>query len=194
MARDGITDDFPLLHGPWPDAAWTVGHSVLGFDDFLALLRAHGIAAIADVRRFPGSRRHPHFAREALEATLPGAGIAYAWLPQLGGRRRPRPDSPNDAWRNPSFRGYADHLGSAEFAQGWQALVALAVARPTAVMCAEALWWQCHRALISDVLALHGIAVRHVRGAGPAEPHPWSGAASVEGGHLSYAAPQGTLL
>jgi uncharacterized protein (DUF488 family) len=193
MAREGFTDDFPLLQGPWPDAIWTIGHSSLALDAFLALLSAHGITAIADVRRFPGSRRHPHFAREALERTLPEAGIDYAWLPQLGGRRRARADSPNTAWRNDSFRGYADHLDSGEFAAGWQALLALAAVRPTALMCAEALWWQCHRALISDVLKLHGIAVRHVRGPGPPELHPWSGAASVAGGHLSYAAAQGAL-
>jgi uncharacterized protein (DUF488 family) len=192
MARPGFTDDFPRLHGPWPASIRTIGHSSLPFDDFLATLRAHGIAAIADVRRFPGSRRHPHFARDAMTQALPAAGVDYEWLPQLGGRRRPRPDSPNTAWRNESFRGYADHLSSAEFADGWHALLALATTRATAVMCAEALWWQCHRALISDVLKLHGIDVRHVQGAN-ASPHPWSGAASVDGTHLSYAAAQADL-
>jgi uncharacterized protein (DUF488 family) len=194
MAREGFTDDFPRLHGPWPEAVWTIGHSTLAFDAFIATLRAHGLAAIADVRRFPGSRRHPHFARESLDASLPDLGIAYAWLPQLGGRRRPRADSPNTAWRNDSFRGYADHLDSAEFAEGWHALLALAVSRRTAVMCAESLWWRCHRALISDVLELHGVAVWHVLGEGPATRHPGSGAATVHAGHLSYAAAQGALL
>jgi uncharacterized protein (DUF488 family) len=193
MARAGFTDDFPLLHGPWPEAVWTVGHSTLPLTRFLDLLRTHGITALADVRRFPGSRRHPHFSREALAPALEEAGIAYAWLPQLGGRRRPRADSPNTAWRNESFRGYADHLSSVEFADGGRALLALAAGRATAAMCAEALWWQCHRALISDVLKLHGIAVRHVQGAGEAVPHPWTAAATVTDGHLSYAAAQGDL-
>jgi len=194
MAREGITDDFPLLHGPWPEAVWTIGHSTLAHDEFVAALEAGAIEAIADVRRFPGSRRHPHFAREFLAASLPAAGIDYAWLPQLGGRRRPRKNSPHTAWRNESFRGYADHLASAEFAEGWQALLALAVARRTALMCAEALWWQCHRALVSDVLKLHGIEVLHLRGGDTPAPHPWSAAATVAGGHLSYAAVQGSLL
>jgi uncharacterized protein (DUF488 family) len=193
MARPGFTDDFPRLHGPWPRSMRTIGHSTLAFEGFLAVLRAHGIAAIADVRRFPGSRRHPHFSREALSVALPAAEVGYEWLPQLGGRRRPRPDSAHTAWRNDAFRGYADHLQTDEFAEGWHALLAFAAARPTAVMCAEALWWQCHRALISDVLKLHGIEVLHVQGAGEAV-HPWSAAASVESGHLSYAAPQGSLL
>jgi uncharacterized protein (DUF488 family) len=193
MAREGCTDDFPLLHGPWPAAVWTIGHSSLAWDDFVDVLGAHRLEAIADVRRFPGSRRHPQFARESLERALPLAGVGYAWLPQLGGRRRPRPDSPNTAWRNDSFRGYADHLSSAEFAEGWHGLMALASTRRTAVMCAEALWWQCHRALVSDVLRLHGIDVRHVRGA-VEDPHPWTGAATVVDGHLSYAGAQGSLL
>jgi uncharacterized protein (DUF488 family) len=193
MARHGITDDFALLGGPWPDTVWTIGHSTLDFGAFQATLAGHGVAAIADVRRFPASRRHPHFAREALEQSLPATGIAYLWLPQLGGRRRARADSPNTAWRNDSFRGYADHLASAEFAAGWHALLAFASERRTGLMCAEALWWQCHRALISDVLKLHGVTVLHLRGSATPEPHPWSGAASVDAGRLSYAAAQGSL-
>src|SRR5687767_7877027 len=126
--------DFPLLHGPWPDTVWTIGHSTLSADEFVARLHAHRLEAIADVRRFPGSRRHPQFDGEEMSRWLDEAGVAYAWLPQLGGRRKPAPDSPNTAWRNDSFRGYADHLGSAEFAEGIASLLALARSKRTALM------------------------------------------------------------
>jgi uncharacterized protein (DUF488 family) len=172
-----------------PATVWTVGHSTRTLEDFLALLARHRIGAIADVRRFPASRRHPQFAREALQASLARAGIDYLWLPSLGGRRAARADSPNTAWRNPSFRGYADHLGSDEFAEGFAALLALAARRPTAVMCAELLWWRCHRQLIADVLKARGIAVLHIVDGDEVVPHPWSGAARLVAGRLDYGAP-----
>jgi len=169
------------------DPIWTIGHSTRTFDDFLALLAANAIEAIADVRRFPGSRRYPHFAREALEQALPAHGIDYRWLPQLGGRRKPAPDSPNSAWRNDAFRGYADHLSSAEFQEGLDQLLALAARRRTAILCAEAVWWRCHRALISDVLKVRGREVMHITDAKHAVVHPYTKAARVVGGKLSYA-------
>jgi uncharacterized protein (DUF488 family) len=172
-----------------PAIVWTIGHSTRTLEEFLAVLAAHELQAIADVRRFPGSRRHPHFAREALEQSLPSAGIEYLWLPQLGGRRRPRPDSPNTAWRNEAFRGYADHLASAEFAEGMAQLLPLAARRRTAIMCSELLWWRCHRSLISDVLKASGIEVLHVIDAGPAKPHPWTGPARIVDGRLDYSEP-----
>jgi uncharacterized protein (DUF488 family) len=172
----------------FPVTVWTVGHSTLALEAFLALLAAHGIEAIADVRRFPGSRRHPHFSREALEPSLRGAGLDYQWLPQLGGRRTPRPDSPNIGWRNASFRGYADHLGSIEFADGLARLLALASAKRTAMMCSESVWWRCHRGLVSDVLKLRGVQVLHVEGRTPAREHPWTPPARIVGGKLSYPA------
>lgn len=171
-----------------PATVWTVGHSTLALEAFLALLATHGIEAIADVRRFPGSRRHPHFSREALEPSLREAGLDYQWLPQLGGRRTPKPDSPNTGWRNASFRGYADHLGSIEFADGLARLLALAATRRTAMMCSESLWWRCHRGLVSDVLTMRGIQVLHIPQSGRAVPHPWTGPARVVDGRLSYAA------
>ena len=165
---------------------WTIGHSTRTLEQFFALLGLHDIQAIADVRRFPGSRKQPWFGREAFEQSLLAPGQSYLWIPELGGRRRPRPDSPNTAWRNSSFRGYADHLESAEFAAGLDQLLALAARRRTAIMCAEAVWWRCHRALISDVLTVRGIEVVHILDERQAPLHRYSSAASVVDGVLSY--------
>ncbi|HET6395445.1 MAG TPA: DUF488 domain-containing protein [Pseudoxanthomonas sp.] len=177
-----------------PATLWTVGHSTRGWEEFLALLAGWGIEAVADVRRFPGSRRYPWFAGDALARALPGAGIEYLWLPELGGRRKPRPDSPNGGWRNAAFQGYADHLDSAEFARGLQRLLALAARRRTAMMCAEAVWWRCHRGLISDVLKLRGIEVVHIADATHASPHPYTPAARIVEGRLAYPPAQPKLL
>ncbi|WP_374012789.1 DUF488 family protein [Pseudoxanthomonas koreensis] len=176
------------------ETVWTVGHSTRGWEEFLELLAGYRIQALADVRRFPGSRRHPWFASDALAANLPAAGLEYRWLPQLGGRRRVRPGSPNGGWRNPSFQGYADHLDSAEFAEGLGLALELAARRRTVLMCAEAVWWRCHRALISDVLKLRGIQVLHILDATHAPEHPWSAAARVEGGQLGYPPDQPELF
>ena len=166
---------------------WTIGHSTRTLEAFLAVLAAYRIEAVADVRRFPGSRRSPHFARDALAETLPSHGITYQWLPKLGGRRPVQPDSPNDAWHNAAFRGYADHLASAEFAEGLDALLTLAGRRRTALMCAEAVWWHCHRALIADVLRVRGIEVIHIADATHSIAHPYTAPARVVEGRLSYA-------
>lgn len=173
-----------------PAQVWTVGHSTLSQADFLALLARWSIEAIADVRRHAGSRRFPHFHVDALSQWLPAAGIDYAWIPALGGRRRSRPDSPNRGWRSESFRGYADHLASAEFAQGLAQLLELARTRRTAIMCAELLWWRCHRALISDVLLARGTEVLHIQDAGHCTPHPYTSPARLVDGHLTYPAPE----
>ncbi len=164
----------------------TVGHSTLPLEAFLALVRAHGLAAIADVRRFPASRRHPHFAREALAEALGGAGIAYLWLPALGGRRHGRPGSPHVGWRNASFRAYADHMETSEFADGLAALLALAGEHPTAILCAEALAWRCHRQLVADALLARGVEVRHVVGRGAPETHQLTTFARLEGTRVVY--------
>lgn len=179
---------------PAPRRIWTLGHSTRTPAEFLALLDHHRLQAIADVRRHPGSRRLPQFGADALRADLTAHGIDYHWLPELGGRRRPAPDSVNTAWRNTSFRGYADHLQSDEFAAGLEQLLALAAARRTALMCAELLWWRCHRALIADVLTLRGIEVLHVRGEEAPVPHPYTTAARLVDGRLSYAAGAGEPL
>lgn len=174
----------------------TVGHSTHPLEDFLALLREADVAALADVRRYPGSRRHPQFGSEALEAALASAGITYRHLLELGGRRAPAPDSGNDGWRVAGFRGYADHLRSEEFEEGRAALAALAGEHRTAVMCAEAPWWRCHRRLIADVFTFAGNDVRHLMPGGRLvdhEPPPF--AVRADDGLPAYpAAGQETLL
>ena len=167
---------------------WTIGHSTRPLAEFLELLAANRIEVLTDVRRFPGSRKYPHFHPDSLATSLPVAGVEYALLPELGGRRRPRPDSPNTAWRNESFRGYADYMETEGFGDGIGRLLELAQRRRTAIMCAEATWWRCHRALIADVLKAKGVAVLHIIGRNKAEPHPFTSAARMVDGRLSYAA------
>ena len=149
---------------------FTVGHSTRAQDELIAILREAGVELLVDVRRFPGSRRHPQFGREALRAGLAAAGIAYRHEPDLGGRREPRPDSPNTAWRVAGFRGYADHMASAEFRAALERLIA-PPDTPTAVMCAEAVPWKCHRQLIADALAARGAEVVHLLGPGQRKIH-----------------------
>ena len=169
---------------------WTIGHSTRSIEEFLRVLDAQRIEAIADVRRFPGSRQHPQYGREALAASLSAGGISYQWLPELGGRRTPSPRSPNTAWRNAAFRGYADHMVSDEFARGMAKLLALAVGKRTAILCAEAVWWRCHRSLIADELCARGVAVEHITDAQHAVAHPMTEPARIVEGRLSYAAPE----
>ena len=177
-----------------PATIWTIGHSTRALAEFLDLLTEYRIEAIADVRRFPGSRRHPHFAGEALAATLPAHRIAYQWMPRLGGRRKVQPGSPNTAWRNASFQGYADYTATAEFAEGLAELLRLAASKRTALMCAEAVWWRCHRSIIADVLKLRGTEVIHIIDSTHTTVHPYTSPARIVDGKLSYAAPQGELL
>ena len=155
---------------PLPDLL-TVGHSTHTLDEFLALLRGAGIEAVVDVRRFPGSRRHPWFGSEALAASLRDAGLEYEHLVELGGRRSVAPDSVNDGWEVAAFRGYADHLQSAEFARGRARLEELARERRTAIMCAEAQPWRCHRRLVADVFVFAGWDVRDLMPDGRLVPH-----------------------
>lgn len=135
-----------------PSRILTIGHSTRSADEFMDLLRAHDIRKLADVRSVPRSARHPHFGREALAARLATDGLTYRHFPALGGLRKPRHDSPNTAWQQPGFRGYADHMQTPEFAAALSELVRFAVANDTTVMCAEAVWWRCHRRLLSDAL------------------------------------------
>ncbi len=173
---------------------WTIGHSTRTIEKFISLLEEHGIKSLADVRLLPGSRRYPQFDKETLADSLAKLGICYEHFPELGGRRKPRKDSPNTAWRNESFRGYADYMETEGFDKGVKRLLDLAVdAGPTAIMCAEAVWWRCHRSLISDYLKARGIEVMHILDANKAEPHPYTSAARMANGKLSYA-PENTLL
>jgi uncharacterized protein (DUF488 family) len=164
---------------------YTIGHSTRSFDDFVALLDAHGIRRLGDVRTVPRSRRHPHFSLSSLERSLPAAGVGYRHFPALGGLRHPRRDSPNQAWRTEGFRGYADHMLSAEFSEGVAALLEYAT-EPTAVMCAEALWWQCHRQLLADALVVRGVDVRHIMSAASAPTHTLTEFARPEGVRILY--------
>ena len=168
---------------------WTIGHSTRSTEEFLATLAAHEIEAVVDVRRFPGSRRLPHFGSEALEASLRSGGVSYAWIDALGGRRRADAESPNDAWNNNAFRGYADHTGTEEFADGLIELLMVASGLRTAIMCAELLWWRCHRRIIADVLVSIGYEVRHIRDASAAELHELAPPARLVDGVLTYASP-----
>jgi len=177
-----------------PSTVWTIGHSTRPWDEFLRLLSAHDIAAIADVRRFPGSRRHPWFASEQMAHALPTVGVVYEWVPELGGRRRVQPDSPNDAWDNAAFQGYADHMASAEFASGLEKVISLAGAHRTALMCAEAPWWRCHRRLISDLLTHRGHEVLHIVSSAEPKPHPLNPMARGVGQDIIYPAAQHELF
>jgi uncharacterized protein (DUF488 family) len=168
---------------------WTIGHSTRTLEEFIALLQANAITGLADVRTIPRSRRHPHFGREALDAHLADERIQYRHFPELGGLRKPRLDSRNGAWRNLAFRGYADHMQSVEFAPAVNELLAFAAERRVAIMCAEAVWWQCHRMLLSDALVARGVDVQHImaqRGESSLQPHRLTPFARVESSQVSY--------
>jgi len=171
----------------------TVGHSTHQQDQFLTLLRSAGVEALADVRRYPGSRRLPWFNEAELRTALPAAGIEYDHLSELGGRRKPLPSSPNTGWRVAQFQGYADHMDSPEFERGLSRLLTLAKRRRTAVMCAEAQWWRCHRRLLADALLVRGHDVEHLDSRGRLEPHTLTDFAVVEGEHLCYPPQQASL-
>lgn len=168
---------------------WTIGHSTREWDVFVAMLRQADIAVLADVRRFAGSRRNPQFSGEAMARALPGDGISYRPMPELGGRRPARPDSPNTAWRNASFRGYADYMATPEYAAARDRLGATALTARAAIMCAEAVWWQCHRGLIADDFKSRGWEVIHLLAPGREEPHPYTSAARIVDGRLDYSTP-----
>jgi len=171
---------------------FTIGHSTRTLYELLKVLQAHSIATLADIRSFPMSRRLPHFNRESLEKTLPGAGIRYVWMKELGGRRKSiREDSPNIALRNPSFRNYADYMLTAEFQRAAAELVTIGEQSRTAYMCAERVYFHCHRMLASDWLTNHGHEVFHIDGTGPTKPHKLHPEARVMEGELIY---RGDLL
>jgi uncharacterized protein (DUF488 family) len=166
---------------------FTVGHSTRTAADLLAVLRAHGVTQVADIRTVPRSRRSPHFSRDRLERWLPASGVTYRHFPALGGLRRPRPDSVNTAWRHAGFRGYADYMATPEFRRGADDLLEFAACGPTAVMCAEAVWWRCHRSLLADALVHRGVEVLHLTAPAVApKPHQLCEFARVADGKLMY--------
>jgi uncharacterized protein (DUF488 family) len=170
---------------------WSIGHGARPLDAFLEVVRAADIDVVADVRSQPGSRRHPHFGARALETALGEIDITYVHLPALGGRREPHPDSPHRALRVAAFRGYADHMDTEEFAQGYERLTSLGRESRTAFMCAETLWWRCHRRLIADRLTGDGWTVTHLLAPSKSERHVLWDVARMVDGHLVYDA--GTL-
>jgi uncharacterized protein (DUF488 family) len=175
---------------------YTIGHSTRSLDKFVALLDAHGVRQLGDIRTVPRSRRHPHFAIDALSVSLPRAGIAYRHFPGLGGLRKPRADSPNTAWRHSGFRGYADYMATPAFGNAIERLLEFASASAsggieggahrTAIMCAEAVWWRCHRQLVADALVARGVEVRHISTDRAALPHELTDFARMNDGKVSY--------
>jgi uncharacterized protein (DUF488 family) len=201
---------------------WTIGHSTRALDEFISLLKENGIKLLADVRAWPGSKRYPQFNMEALMQSLNGHGIRYEHFPELGGKRKPNPDSRNTAWRNASFRAYADYMETEQFQKGVQRLLHVATEGaavrhrtdspwrtwaaaehdgweavtpwPTAIMCAEAVWWRCHRSLIADYLKARGVEVVHILGINKVEAHPYTSAARIVDGMLNYASEGDRLI
>ena len=169
---------------------WTVGHSTRTWTEFLGLLREHGIAHLVDVRHYPSSARVPWTNRPLLAEHLAEAGIGYAHLEDLGGYRKPRADSPNTGWRNAGFQGYADHMDTAAFREAVAQLLSIAKQEPTAIMCAEAVPWRCHRGLLSDALLVHGVRVVHILSAGKTQDHALTPFAKVHGDRITYPSPR----
>jgi uncharacterized protein (DUF488 family) len=165
---------------------WTIGHSTRPLVEFLDMLKSFQIEKVADIRSFPGSKRYPHFNKEALEVLLPENNMKYIHILDLGGRRKARRDSINTGWRLAAFRGYADYMESDAFIKAIKEIELLAGKERTAYMCSEALWWRCHRSLVSDYLKIRGWTVMHIMGPGKAQEHPYTSAAEIADGQLSY--------
>lgn len=165
---------------------YTIGHSTHPIEVFIAMLRSFGIRQAVDIRGLPGSNKYPQYNQESLRESLAAAGITYLYIAALGGRRRVHRDSHNTRWRNASFRAYADYMETDDFARGIAELIAVAEREPTAYFCAEAVWWRCHRSLVSDYLKVHGWRVMHIMGVGRAEEHPYTSAARVVDGQVRY--------
>lgn len=165
---------------------WTIGHSTRTLEEFLDLLKHFKIEQLIDVRRFPGSRKFPHFNTEVLENSMLENNMDYQHIEALGGRRKALPDSKNSVWNHPSFRGYADYMETDEFKEALISLEISASKKRSAIMCSEAVWWRCHRSMISDVLKAEGWKVLHIIDAHPAKEHPYTKPAIVNHGKLSY--------
>lgn len=169
---------------------WTIGHSTHPFEDFVAMLKSFQIEQLVDVRSFPGSRKFPQYNKEILQKTIPAQHIDYVHLEKLGGRRKVNPDSENTVWRNESFRGYADYMETEAFKEGLETLKKLAAEKRTAIMCSEAVWWRCHRSMVSDALKAEGWDVQHIMGVDKEQEHPYTQPARVVDGELTYKEPK----
>lgn len=169
-----------------PLLIYTIGHSTRGLADFIGILNEHGVKQLADIRTIPRSRHNPQYNLDNLENVLPAAGIRYSHHSELGGLRHARRDSPNTGWRNASFRGFADYTQTPEFARGMERLVKLATARPTAIMCAEAVPWRCHRSLVADALVVRGARVEHIISGNRTQPHALTPFAHIDGKQITY--------
>ena len=169
-----------------PSSILTVGHSTHSIEEFLELLTAHGVQQLVDIRTIPKSRRNPQFNTDALAATLKAGHIRYEHMPGLGGLRHPRKDSINTAWRNDSFRGYADYMQTPAFEESLHTLIETASDKRTAIMCAEAVPWRCHRSLVADALTARGVAVEHIMSPSTRKPHSYTPFALVEGEKVTY--------
>jgi uncharacterized protein (DUF488 family) len=165
---------------------WTIGHSTRDLSEFIQLLKSFNIEVLADIRAFPGSRRYPHFNKESLSRALPDEGIRYVHFPDLGGRRKPDPNSKNTAWRHASFRGYADYMQTPAFHEAIEQLQEIALSKRLAYMCSEAMWWKCHRSLVSDYLKAKGWKVMHIMDKGKSTEHPYTSPAKPVQGELFY--------
>jgi uncharacterized protein (DUF488 family) len=174
------------MEGIKPITIWTIGHSTRTAAEFQGLLLAHQIKTLVDVRTYPVSRRLPHFSQKQLSEDLARIGLEYRHLPSLGGMRKPSAKSKNNAWQNASFRGYADHMETDTFSNGISEFLKIARISPTAFMCAESLWWKCHRSLIADYLKSKGNEVIHILKVDKTEIHPYTSAARIVDGKLSY--------
>ena len=168
---------------------WTIGHSTRTYDELIAMLHSFEISLVADVRHFPGSRKFPHFNKEILQVTLPQHHIRYVHFISLGGRRKAKAGSTNTAWKNSAFRGYADYMETDVFYKGIADLTHQALQQRVAYMCSEAVWWSCHRAMISDYLKSQGWKVMHIMGIGKSQEHPYTSPARIVSGELNYSDP-----
>ena len=165
---------------------YTIGHSTRTEEEFIAILRSFKIELLADIRSYPGSRKYPHFNKEHLQTVLPANEIIYRHFPELGGRRKVSKDSKNTAWKNDAFRGYADYMETDIFKEGIEELEKNALKERTAYMCSEAVWWRCHRSMISDYLKFNGWMVHHIMEIGKATEHTYTAPAKITNGQLSY--------
>ena len=165
---------------------WTIGHSTHTLDELVAMLHSFKIEIVVDIRSYPGSRKFPHFNKEALEISLPDNNIEYIHIKKLGGRRKVNPESKNTSWRHAAFRGYADYMETESFAEGIKDLIDIALHKRTAYMCSEAVWWRCHRSMVSDYLKADGWEVQHIMGLEKESEHPYTQPALIVNGKLTY--------